>query len=109
MTFPALSPDRVLAAVRERWDLSGPLPVPRGEWLACPVCRSGRPQPRYWLWHRKSSGTPLPFRCDVAFKCVECSAGWVHGVAVDEDTYRRRAVKERRRIEWREARRMLGA
>lgn len=105
--FPALSAVEVMAAVTARWDLAGVLPVPRGEWLACPVCRAGRPQPRYWRWHRRSGTPTIPGRCDVSFKCVDCSAVWTHGVPIDADTFERRATKVNRQIWWREARTLM--
>lgn len=110
MHWPDLSADEVLAAVEQRWDLSGAVPVPRGEWLACPVCRAGQPQPRYWKWHMRPSGATLVWRCDVAFKCTACSACWIHGVAVPRDYYERHVPKRNRRMHkvgWRKARRAL--
>lgn len=107
MKFPALSAEDVLANVEARWDLTGPLPVPRGEWLACPVCRAGQPQPRHWNFHRH--GTTHPWRCDVSWKCISCSAVWIHGVAVPQSMYVAAVPHNRaqRIIQWREARQIL--
>lgn len=105
--WPELTADEVLAATHAKWDLSGPLPVPAGGWLACPVCRDGRPQPRYWRWHRRAGKPTVPWRCDVSFKCVDCAAVWTHGIAVDEQYYRSNATKPGRMITWREVRDVL--
>lgn len=103
--FPELSPEEVLAAVQARWDLSGPVPVPIGDWLACPVCRAVDPQVRHFRFHRRESA--IPWRCDVSVKCTSCSAVWTHGVAVTEEMYTRRDTPAGRDIPWREARDLL--
>lgn len=80
---------QILAQVRRRWHID-PLPLPRGRWLRCPVCRSRRWQVRYWRTHiRPGDGHRVAHRCDVHFKCTRCSAVWAHGLAVDEATFLR--------------------
>lgn len=104
--FPDIPAREVLATTRAMWDLSGPLPVPKGEWLRCPVCGAA-PQPRYWRLHHRPGAT-VPGRCDVSLKCTLCSHVWVHGVALDDDTYKRMTTRNpRRRVPWREARKLL--
>lgn len=104
--FPDLDPQQILDNVAARWDLSGPFPIPLGDWLACPVCRSAEVQPRYWEWVHLGAEHSVRARCNVSFKCVACSAVWVHGVALQEDYYRRNAVQHGR-VGWREVRKHL--
>lgn len=110
--FPGYDVEAVLAATATYWDTSGPIPVPRPGWLACPVCRHRTVQPRYWRFFRRPHAT-IPGRCDVSFKCVGCAAVWTHGVALDDDTYIRMTTSRKRppngRIGWREARQLLDA
>lgn len=105
MKFPALDAEETLGAVRGRWDLRAPLPRPLDGWLACPVCRSPEPQPRYWQFHTMAGVHTLPWRCDISFKCTSCSAVWIHGLPLDEETWER--CKRSGRIGWRQARRIL--
>lgn len=84
--WPELTAEQILEAVSARWWLL-PLPHPRGDWLRCPVCRSRRVQPRQWRLGRRDRGDGpeapahrLSYRCDVSYKCTECSAVWPHGV-----------------------------
>lgn len=95
----------MLAAVRKRWDLSGPVPVPVGDWLACPVCRADQIQARHFRFHERDSA--IPWRCDVSFKCTSCSAVWEHGVVVTREMYARRSTPASKTIPWRTARDML--
>lgn len=103
--FAELAVDEVHAAVAARWDLSGPLPTPRDGWLRCPVCAAQRLQIRHWHWHTRDNAT-VPHRCDVAFKCADCSAVWLHGVPVPPDYWYRNATAAAR-VGWRDGRRML--
>lgn len=105
--FPNLDADAVLAATADHWDLSGPLPVPQGDWLACPVCRAADPQPRWWKWHKRTARPTVRERCDVSMKCTACAACWTHGVAVPTAYFQRYATHVGRQIHWREARRAL--
>lgn len=107
--FPELDPDQVLAATVRRWDLDGPLPVPRPGWLCCPVCGCSVVQPRYWRWHVRSGAPTVAGRCDVSFKCCDCAAVWVHGVAIPEGIFETRKLRGKltRQIHWRDARVML--
>lgn len=109
MVFPAMGADEVLAATRERWDLTGPLPVPLADWLVCPICGHDQVQPRYWRYHKRSGDPTVPYRCDVSFKCCSCAAVWVHGVALDAQTWAARPNPRLtgRQIHWHEAQRLL--
>lgn len=107
--FPGLTALEVEAATAAKWDKSGPLPLPLGEWLACPVCSNGTVQARFWKFHTRESPTNMPGRCDVSFKCCSCAAVWCHGVALDRETFKRMITGRNNRIEWREARQILEA
>lgn len=110
MMFPELDAETVLARTRKCWDLSAPLPLPIGDWLACPVCRAGQPQPRFWRFHiRGDLGHTLPYRCDVSFKCTRCACVWIHGVVLDVEAWERmhRPRRANSQITWRQAREIL--
>ena len=108
LIFPDVPPGQVHDAVARHWDLSGPYPVPVGRWIWCRVCGTDRaPQARWWRWHLRTAGT-IGHRCDVAFKCVECSAVWQFGIPVPEAYYRRHASREGKLIHWREVKSALG-
>ncbi len=95
----------IMARVAARWDLSAPLPVPRPGWLRCPVCRAPDVIPKEWrtIRIREPAGHRFPFRCDVSFKCLDCSAVWVHGLPFDDVSGRRLAGGDGPRVvHWRE-------
>lgn len=95
-----------LERTQEAWILD-PLPHPRFD-LACPVCKRGSTRfgtvmIRGWKYHdrqTKHANQDRTRRCDVSFKCIECSAVWVHGLVVTERHYQERA-QERRDWHWR--------
>lgn len=98
----------VLAATAVHWDVSGPLPLPIGDWLACPVCRSPKVLIRFWRYHERSAQPTVPHRCDVSMKCAGCAAVWIHGVAIDAEVWARRKPKRLNvLIHWREGSRIL--
>lgn len=103
------SAEQVLARTAEWWDLSGPLPMPRGEWLRCPVCGDGDVQLRHWVFHERPKPHTLPYRCDVRLKCRRCAALWAHGVALPVDYWRHNARRPRAKIGRREGARLLEA
>lgn len=90
--FPELAPADILERLATRWDLAGPLPRPRGDWLRCPVCSAPDVHAREWRIgsRNKPGGEPhrLTHRADVSFKCTWCAAVWWHGLAVGEDRAR---------------------
>lgn len=100
--FPDI--DNVLDRVRESWDLDRELPVPKFD-LQCPICNCGQIQLRQYSFHyRHKTGSRNPYRCDVSFKCTQCSLVWTHGVVVPEAMYKRH---ENEMIHWREAKEIL--
>jgi hypothetical protein len=106
--FPDLSAEDVERATAEHWDLSGSFPVPRGDWLACPVCRSKRVQARDWT-RKVRTGHTITGRVDVTFKCTGCAAVWPHGVAVPDDYVYKHRRRHNERIDWREVKAILEA
>lgn len=109
MEFPDLTAAEVHAATAARWNTTGPVPVPHDGWLACPVCRTDRPQPRWWRFHQRTGAT-VPWRRDISFKCVSCAHVWTHGVVLDQDAWGRRARPREtgRHIGWRDVRDLIG-
>ncbi len=103
--FPDLDTESVLEATRAHWDLTGPYPVPRGQWLACPVCSSPRIQGQSWT-RQVRPGATIVHRVDVRVKCTECACCWVHGVAVPDDYGRRNGRRLNEHVPWREVRRI---
>lgn len=111
----ALFPDHYAEGRDQRvdlhWDLRWPAPVPR-EIPPCPVCPDGRAVAKDWRFHSVAvAGSPRPWRCDVRFKCVDCSAVWQHGVAIPEAMYRHGMSRfgENRTASWRKIREWLEA
>lgn len=81
--WPDEHPD-ALSRVQAHWDLSGPFPVPR----FTPVCSQDAPHPtviRGCIFHQRSGG----YRCDVMFKCVDCSNTIAFGVVIDKEMWHR--------------------
>ena len=83
--FPNVPLDEVLRRTAEHWDMDGAYPVPRGDWLRCPVCGSADAQGRAWRYHRPQHAVTTPYRCDVTFKCTQCACVWLHGIAVTQE------------------------
>lgn len=75
-----------LDRLREVWDLSHALPLPRTEIRCCPQCEAGGAIVRRWRFHRRET-SPNPWRCDVMFKCVRCGLAWTHGLVVPQAMY----------------------
>jgi hypothetical protein len=111
VTYPApdkklsdWSAEDIMDNVRRYWNLDGPLPIPHA-WPdhSCPF--GHRPvQFRHWQFHEAPRGprARVPYRCDVSFKCGECSMVWVQAPALDEDTYNRMTenLTANRRVAW---------
>jgi hypothetical protein len=70
------------------WDFD-PIPLPKGDWMKCPVCRAGECIPKQFLFHVAQPGASLPYRCDATFKCRDCAAVWSHGIVVPGEVYDR--------------------
>lgn len=82
-------PSGVLAKTEEHWDLDGPMPLPKGDWLRCPVCRGEEVIPKRLNYHTRPEWATVPRRCDVVFKCCDCAMVWQHGIALSEEHFRR--------------------
>lgn len=106
--FPDLSAEEVHAATAERWDIRSGVPLPRGDWLRCPICGAA-PQIRWWKWHVRPPGHTIRYRCDVSAKCTSCAALWMHGVVLTEDDWAARPYPklDRALVKWREIRDVL--
>ncbi len=94
-----MSPAEVRTRVERRWDLSGPFPAPRWT-IECPCCRSTEVRLRQCSFHKREQ-SPAPHRCDVSFKCTDCSLAFSFGVPIPERMYR---GDEKRIWTWREVR-----
>lgn len=104
--FPDLSVQAVAAATEAHWDLTGPFPTPRGDWLRCPVCRCPVVQARTWTRITRVTHK-ITGRVDVSFKCTACAAAWTHGVAVPDEYAARTRRRLNEHIDWREVRAAL--
>ena len=86
----------VLARVREKWDLSGPLPLPKWD-ITCPMCQAkmseGLIQGRMWNLHERNTGGTVSGRCDVGFKCRVCSFVMTFGVLIPKEICDQRRTK----------------
>lgn len=98
-----------LDKVSERWDLTGLLPIPKWN-LKCDQCgkthEDGAIQLRSWSFAvvpwGKSKNT---HRCDVSFKCRECSLIFYYGVVIPDSMAQKHYVKTYYR--WREGYELL--
>ncbi len=99
-----------LAATAEHWDFTAPVPLPRGDWMRCPVCRSDDWIPRTFGFHRGQPHASIPFRCDAAFKCGRCAAVWSHGIVPTQADWERFVPygEDGRNIQRPETRELLG-
>ena len=90
----------IIAATERRWDLRGPVPVPRIGWWRCGSCATPRrPHPRRWRYHHYKGYEEehrVPWRCDISLKCVECGQATVHGIALPRDYYHANAANSGR-------------
>jgi len=102
-----LSEKEIWERVENHWDLSGIFPRPpwNKPWC-CPQCRSQQIFIKGMVFNRRS-GSPRGYRCDVAFKCSQCSCTWVHGVPVKENMWRYHHDKGKTSYTWREIREEL--
>lgn len=70
------------------WDMSnGIVPIPRME-LTCSCGATGTMTCRNISWRQKPS-TPRPYRCDISFKCLNCSRIAHHGVVITQAMFNR--------------------
>jgi len=71
------------------WDMSnGILPIPRRE-LNCPSCRKRELTARRIRWRKlfPGEGSQFKFRCDLGFKCMNCSAVVYHGIVIPREMW----------------------
>ena len=70
----------ILDNVHKFWDFAHKFPVPRRP-IKCPVCSESTVMIKgYNFFHYPERG--IPHRCDIAFKCLYCSAVWAHGLPI---------------------------
>ena len=102
--------DEVAIRVDKFWSFESGFPQPKTE-LPCPVCRSSQGIIKDFRFFKRGGPTPNKFRCDVVFKCTECSMQWAHGVPISEELFKLRVVrgkhKTRQSYSWREAQCLL--
>ena len=88
--YPSL--EEILRRRDKLWFFGGPgnaVPLARPETIfTCGVCGSNKYCYRFWRWHiRKHSR--IKHRCDVAFKCANCSITRSHGIIITEEEHAR--------------------
>ncbi len=82
LLFKSYSHEEKFTKIYQRWDFSKVLPVPLFDFV-CPICGSDRIKLGEWIFFRKKSSNGTPYRCDVRFKCTECSFVPIFGVVVE--------------------------
>jgi hypothetical protein len=104
--FPTFTTEEILERVNKYWDLSCSLPFPKFD-LGCSVCKSDEILLRQWLFHDRSkrTGSKHGYRCDVSFKCTQCSFVWVHGILVPKEMFEK--YRDKRMVTWRKVKEIL--
>ena len=65
--------EQLMGRVERRWDLSGDTPVPKWD-IQCPVCGSTELRKQRHRFHKRPEGWKTnPYRCDMHYKCADCS------------------------------------
>lgn len=82
--FPEFTIEETMNRIHSKWEMSGPVPLPKFE-VKCPVCSEKKPLLKGALFHTRRKVSSNPFRCDVKFKCIECSFVWAHGLVVPRE------------------------
>jgi hypothetical protein len=98
--FPDAHAEGVAERVARAWDLSWPLPIPKDQRCHCGgllVCKD-------WKFHRRTTGTAHPWRCDVKLKCIDCSVVPIYGVVVPKEMT---PIRRGEWISWREGKEIL--
>jgi len=108
--FPAYSEEEVLNRVSKAWTIEegDVFPLPKFV-VECPVCKSVDIQARNWQFTLKDSGGNK-YRCNVSFKCTQCSAVWTHGVVIPEIMFRKHVkgnIHQTKLYHWREVKKLL--
>jgi hypothetical protein len=57
-----------------------------------------------WKFHRRTTSTAHPWRCDVKLKCIDCSVVPIYGVVVPKEMT---PIRRGEWISWREGREIL--
>lgn len=95
--------------VEQAWDLRWPLPVPRFD-LICSTCHE-RLVLKGWKFHKRTTGSKAPWRCDVRLKCIGCSVVPIYGVPISQEMFDAAVARNRRStsswIEWRDGKAWL--
>jgi len=108
--FPAYSEREVLEKVSKAWTISDEDLFPLPKFIVrCPVCESEDIQARNWQFTFKDSGG-AKYRCNVSFKCCNCSSVWTHGVVIPEEMFRKHVrgnIHQTKLYHWREVRELL--
>jgi hypothetical protein len=100
--FPDVHAADVSARVALFWDLDWPLPVTREQQL-CAGCAFALIL-KDWKFHRRTTDTAHPWRCDVRLKCTGCSEVRIYGVVVPKEMT---PIRRGEWISWREGREIL--
>ncbi len=105
--FPNLTPDEVVKAVSERWDLTGRWPTPKWA-VECPTCHNTRVQAQFWRFSRYTSHNGSnPYRCNVSMKCTRCSYVMMFGVFIPQAMYDAHLNAGTKSYHWREVRKQM--
>jgi hypothetical protein len=73
--------------VEKMWDLSGAFPIPKFL-VTCPSCQTAEVTlQQVGFTQRDWTGSPAPWRCNIGFKCCECSMVWLYGVPVSKEMF----------------------
>jgi hypothetical protein len=100
--FPDVPLEEVHRRTAERWSFDGPWPMPKGDWLCCPICRSKEVQGRSWIYDKPSHSVTTPYRCSVSFKCTDCGYVFLFGLVMTQEDWERHAAdRANKRVRWR--------
>lgn len=106
--FPDFTTEQTKQRIDRKWDLTGPVPVPKFE-PECPQCgQIGEDlilMKSCKFFRKGVFGSDNPFRCNVKFKCFVCSCAWMHGVVVPEEMAREFELNKI--IHWRKMKRLM--
>lgn len=81
-----------MEAIEWMWEWRAGLPFPRYRPL-CPQCERRDTLIRQWTFRSRANEklanveSPRLGRCDVSFKCPNCSMVWFHGIVITDEQY----------------------